>query len=115
MHYAQQYIDWATPSPPCSPTTSLPLPLGQVRLLFPGQPHAFFFETLEENRYYTISLDGVDNADARTGAFTTLKVLKNAALKMPPLHYSWWFSIAVDRVDNANVRKELVPVSRSRY
>lgn len=47
---------------------------GQVRLLSPGHPHAFFFETLEESRHYTISLDGVDNADARTGAFTTLKV-----------------------------------------
>ncbi|CAN0336330.1 unnamed protein product, partial [Hapterophycus canaliculatus] len=43
----------------------------QVRLLYPGQPHAFFFETLQENRPYGISLDGVDNADARTGAFTT--------------------------------------------
>ncbi len=48
-------------------------PLAQVRLLFPGQPHAFFFEALEEGRHYLISLDGVDNADARTGAFTTLK------------------------------------------
>lgn len=46
----------------------------EVRLLFPGRPHAFFFEMLEQHRYYTVSLDGVDNADARTGAFTTLKV-----------------------------------------
>ncbi|CAM9986285.1 unnamed protein product [Scytosiphon promiscuus] len=45
----------------------------QVRLLYPGRPHVFFFETLEENRPYSIFLDGVDNADARTGAFTTLK------------------------------------------
>eukprot|EP00752_Nemacystus_decipiens_P010481 g9338.t1 len=45
----------------------------QVRLLSPGHPYAFFFETLEEGRHYTIFLDGVENADARTGAFTTLK------------------------------------------
>lgn len=49
-------------------------PNDQVRLLSPGHPHAFFFETLDESRHYTISLDGVGNADARTGAFTTLKV-----------------------------------------
>ena len=46
----------------------------QVRLLSPGHPYAFFFETLEESRHYAISLDGVDNAETRTGAFTTLKV-----------------------------------------
>lgn len=45
-----------------------------MRMLYPGRPHAFFFDTLEENRYYTVTLDGVDNGDARTGAFTTLKV-----------------------------------------
>lgn len=54
-------------------TTHHPPP-DQVRLLSPGHPYAFFFETLEESRHYAISLDGVDNADARTGAFTTLKV-----------------------------------------
>lgn len=48
--------------------------LVKVRLLFPGRPHAFFFEMLEQHRHYIVSLDGVDNADARTGAFTTLKV-----------------------------------------
>lgn len=46
----------------------------QMRMLYPGRPHAFFFDTLEENRYYTVTLDGVENGDARTGAFTTLKV-----------------------------------------
>ncbi|CAM9897439.1 unnamed protein product, partial [Ectocarpus sp. 12 AP-2014] len=45
----------------------------QVRLLYPRQPHAFFFDTLEESRHYSIFLEGVDNGDARTGAFTTLK------------------------------------------
>lgn len=45
-----------------------------MRMLYPGRPHAFFFEALEESRHYTVTLDGVEDADARTGAFTTLKV-----------------------------------------
>ncbi|CAM9458255.1 unnamed protein product, partial [Ectocarpus sp. 13 AM-2016] len=45
----------------------------QVRLLYPRKPYAFFFDTLEESRHYSIFLEGVDNGDARTGAFTTLK------------------------------------------
>lgn len=45
-----------------------------MRMLYPGRPHAFFFDALEESRHYTVALDGVENADARTGAFTTLKV-----------------------------------------
>ena len=56
---------------------------GQMRLLVPGQPHAFFFETLEEQRHYTITLDGVDNADSRTGGFTTLKVRFSLAKHSP--------------------------------
>lgn len=46
----------------------------QIRVLVPGQPHAFFFDMLQDQRYYSISFEGVDNAEARKGAFTTLKV-----------------------------------------
>ncbi|CAM9913381.1 unnamed protein product, partial [Choristocarpus tenellus] len=44
----------------------------QVRILQPARPHAFYFDTLETHRHYTIKLEGVVNALARTGAFTTL-------------------------------------------
>lgn len=46
----------------------------QARILESGQPYAFFFEMLREGRHYTVSFDGVEDAGARTGAFTTLKV-----------------------------------------
>lgn len=54
---------------------SLFFPSGRPKMcmLRRGRPHAFFFDGLEENRHYTVALDGVDNAETRTGAFTTLK------------------------------------------
>ncbi|CAN0424260.1 unnamed protein product, partial [Discosporangium mesarthrocarpum] len=49
----------------------------QLRLLRTGCPHAFYFNTLEAHRHYTITLEGVVNSAARTGAFTTLKAWRD--------------------------------------